>query len=97
MQVHFTGLNIEATPALKTYTQEKLQRIQHHFENINSIYVTFHTENVDHIAEATAHLDGIEIHAKADSHDMYHAIDALADKLMTQITRHRKKLIDNHQ
>lgn len=96
MQLHFTGHNIEVTPALKSVTQEKLQRLQRHYENINSIYVIFHTEHVDQVAEATVHLDGIEIHAKAQAHDMYNAIDMLVDKLMVQITKHKEKLIDNH-
>lgn len=95
MQLHFTGRNIEVTPALKTFTTEKFQRLERRHSNIHNINIIFQLENVTHIAEATCHLDGIEIHATAKSDDMYSAIDALIDKLMGQITKHKEKTSDH--
>lgn len=95
MQLHFTGRNIEVTPALKTHTQEKLQRLQHRYENISSVNVIFHVEKLDHIAEASMHIDGTDIHAKAESKDMYSAIDLLADKLVAQVTKIKEKHTDH--
>lgn len=95
MQLHFTGRNLEVTPALKTFAQEKLQRLQHRYENISSVNVIFLVEKLEHIAEATVHFDGSEIHAKAESKDMYSAIDLLVDKLLAQITKHKEKQSDH--
>ncbi len=95
MQLHFTGRNIDVTPALKTYAQEKLQRLQHRAENISSINIIFHVEKLEHIAEATLHIDGTDIHAKAESKDMYSAIDLLTDKLLAQITKIKEKHSDH--
>jgi len=92
MQLHFTGRNIDVTPALKSYTQEKLQRLERRHANVSQVYVTFHVENVTHIAEATVHFDGTEIHASAQSTDMYAAVDELIDKLIAQITKHKEKV-----
>ena len=91
MQLNFTGRNIEVTPALKTFTAEKMERVERRYSTIKHVDVVFHVENVTHIAEATAHLDGAEIHATAKSTDMYAAIDELVDKLLTQITKHKEK------
>lgn len=95
MQIQITGRNLEVTPALKSFVQEKLSRLSHHDQAISMINVTFHIENVEHIAEATVHLMGTELHAKAESHDMYSAIDKLLDKLTTQVIKHKEKLEDH--
>lgn len=95
MQITFTGRNIDVTSALKTYAEEKLEKVKN--RNITKIHVSFHLENVEHIAEATAHLHGVDLHATAKSDDMYSAIDMMVDKLMGQITKHKEKQSDHHR
>lgn len=95
MEIHFTGRNIEVTPALKRYTEEKMERLEHR-AHLNKVNVTFHVENVTHIAEANTHLNGFDIHASAQADDMYAAIDMLVDKLQGQIVRHKEKSTDHH-
>jgi putative sigma-54 modulation protein len=94
MQLHFTGRNIEVTPALKTFTQEKMQRVERRYDTISKINVVFHVEHLDHIAEANVNVDGTELHATAKAEDMYSAIDILVDKLIGQITKHKEKSAD---
>lgn len=96
MQLHFTGRNLEITPALKNFTTEKFERLNRRDTHITNIKVIFQIENVTHIAEATMYLDGIEIHATAKADDMYTAINALVDKLMGQITKHKGKKSERH-
>ncbi|MDR3477594.1 MAG: ribosome-associated translation inhibitor RaiA [Gammaproteobacteria bacterium] len=95
MQISFTGRNIEVTPALKSFTEEKMDRLQN--RHVSKMHVTFHVENLTHIAEATAHVNGTELHASAKSEDMYSAIDLLADKLLGQINKHKEKDSDHHR
>jgi putative sigma-54 modulation protein len=96
MELHFTGRNIEVTPALKSFTTEKFKSFEKRTHNITHIYIAFHVENLTHIAEATVHLSGTEIHASAKDADMYKAIGLLADKLLAQITKQKEKLTDHH-
>lgn len=91
MQLNFTGRNIEVTPALKSFAEEKLQRLERRDDSISKINIKFLIENVTHIAEADLHLKGTELHASAKADDMYTAIDLLVDKLLTQITKHKEK------
>lgn len=91
MQLNITGRNIEITPALRTITTEKFQRIERRDSNINQVHVIFQVENLTHHAEATLHLSGAELHASAKADQMYSAIDALVDKLLTLITKHKEK------
>jgi putative sigma-54 modulation protein len=94
MQLHFTGRNIEVTPALKTFTQEKMERVERRYNTINKVNVVFHVEHLDHIAEANVNVDGTELHATAKAENMYSAIDMLVDKLLGQITKHKEKSAD---
>ena len=93
MQISFIGRNIDVTPALKTYTEEKMEKLKS--RNITKMQVSFHIENVTQIAEATAHINGTALHATAESGDMYAAIDLLVDKLLAQITKHKEKQSDH--
>ena len=96
MQLHFTGKNIDVTPALKAYTIEKFQPLQKRYSQISSVRVTFTVEHLSQIAEATVHMNGTELHATAKSDDMYASINALVDKLMGQINKQKEKIIDSH-
>lgn len=91
MQLQLTGRNIEVTPALKTFTQEKMQKVQRRHDAISKMNIVFHVENLTHIAEATLTIDGTELHASAKADDMYSAIDELVDKLIAQVTKHKEK------
>lgn len=97
MQLHFTGKNIDVTTALKSFATEKMKTLEKRFARISSVNIVFHVEHKKHIAEGTVHLDGSEIHARAEDDDMYAAIDKLLDKLLGQLTKHKEKIIDSHR
>ena len=97
MQLNFTGTNIELTEALKNFTNEKFQPIAKRFEHLTNVNVIFKIDHVTHIAEATLHDRGIEIFASAEADDMYAAIEAMTKKLLTQLEKHKEKIIDSHR
>lgn len=94
MQLNISGHHVELTPALKDYVSEKLNRLERHFDHISNCQVTLEVDKVRQIAEATLHVVGGEIHAKAEDEDMYAAIDGLVDKLDRQILKHKEKSVD---
>ena len=59
--------------------------------------VVLHVQKTRHIAEATIHAKGVQLHADAEGADMYAAIDALADKLDRQVLKHKEKLSSHHR
>ena len=97
MQTNLTGHHIEITPALRDYVNDKLERIERHFENVTSAHVILSVEKLRHTAEATIHVAGNDIFADATDSDMYAAIDALIDKIDRQIKKHKEKLTDKHR
>ncbi|MBX3709207.1 MAG: ribosome-associated translation inhibitor RaiA [Gammaproteobacteria bacterium] len=97
MQLQFVGKNIDVTPALKSFATEKMKLLEKRFPRITIVNVVFHIEHKTQIVEATIHVDGTEIHASAKEDDMYKAIDAIIDKLMGQMTKHKEKTIENYR
>ena len=94
MQLNVTGHHVDLTDALHAYVEEKIGRLERHFEHITNIHVVLTVDNVRHHAEATAHIKGGEIFAEAQADDLYAAIDALVDKLDRQIIKHKEKVLD---
>lgn len=96
MQIQITGNHIEVTPALKSYVNEKIEKIHKKFSNITSVHVTLTIDKkFQQTAEAHVNLARGELHAISEDKDMYAAIDRLIDKLDKQVVRHKEKLGDH--
>jgi putative sigma-54 modulation protein len=92
MQINIKGHHVELTDSLQEYVNTKFQKLERFFEHITNVHVILKLEKNTHIAEATLHVSQGDIHAMADSDNMYAAIDALVDKLARQLTKHKEKL-----
>lgn len=97
MQVTVSGHQVDITEPLRSYAQQKVGRIQKHFDNVTTTTVVLHVEKNRHLAEATIHAKGATLHADATGDDMYAAIDSLADKLDRQVLKHKEKISDHHR
>ena len=95
MQIELTGHHIEVTDSLKDYVNEKMARLERHFDKVSNTHVILSVEGVRHKAEATVHMSGHDIFADCTEGDMYAAIDKLVDKLDRQVKKHKEK-ITNH-
>lgn len=91
MQVNITGHHVELTDPLRNYVNEKLSRVQRHYDNITNVHVTLSIEKERQKAACTLHAAGADLHAEASELDMYAAIDALTDKLDRQLVKHKEK------
>ncbi len=96
MQISVTGHHIDITDSLRNYVNEKLEKLERHFDKVSNTHVILSIENVKHKAEATVHLSGNDIFADCIEDDMYAAIDGLVDKLDRQVKKHKEKLKDHH-
>lgn len=91
MQVNISGHHVDLTPSLREYVETKLERLERHYDKITNVRVALTLDNQKHKAEAVFMVAGGEIHAGAESEDMYSAIDALADKADRQLVKHKEK------
>ena len=97
MQLNLTGHHVEITRALREYVENKLERVERHFDNMTNVHVILSVEKDRQIAEATIHVNRGKIFADAKHEDMYAAIDGLMDKLDRQVKKHKEKLTDHHR
>ncbi|MGB5396643.1 MAG: ribosome-associated translation inhibitor RaiA [Gammaproteobacteria bacterium] len=96
MQINLTGHHIEITDSLRNYVNEKMEKLERHFDKVSNTHVILSLENVRHKAEATVHMSGNDIYADATETDMYAAIDALVDKLDRQVKKYKEKIKNHH-
>jgi len=96
MQLSITGHHINITPSLRDYVDNKLERLERHFENVSDIHCVLSVEKLRHKAEATVQVSGATLFADEVQEDMYAAIDGLIDKLDRQVKKHKEKLQDHH-
>ncbi len=97
MQLTVTGHHVDVTPALRSYVEEKMGRIERHFDHVITTHVVLLVEKERHQAEANVNAKGVTLHAQAEAPDMYAAIDFLIAKLDSQVRKFKEKVTDHHR
>ncbi len=97
MQLNISGHHLDITEAIRQHSQEKLAKIKHHFDHLINVNMILEVEKDVQKAEATIHVSGADLFAKAESSDMYVSIDQLVNKLDAQIRKHKEKLNDHRK
>jgi len=92
MQINLSGHHVEITEALRENVNTKMEKLTRHFDHINNVHVVLTVEKLNQIAEATVHVNGTDLHAKAENQDMYASIDGLVTKLDKQILKYKGKM-----
>ena len=95
MQISLSGHHVEITDSLRNYVNEKIERLERHFDQALDIHVVLTVEKLRHKAEATMHISGGNLYADDVQEDMYAAIDGLVDKLDRQGKKHKEKMKDH--
>jgi len=96
MRITITGRHMEMTDALKAYIENGLQKIRTHFDKVIDVDVVLDLEKHRHIAEINLHANGVRIHSREASSDMYASVDAVLAKLDKQIRKFKGR-INRHQ
>ncbi|EKE01433.1 MAG: hypothetical protein ACD_21C00132G0004 [uncultured bacterium] len=91
LPIQFSGHGVEITQTLHDFVNKKFARLQKHSDKITNIHIFFEVKKLIQMAEATVHIKGHEIFAKAESEDLYKTIDLLVDKLVRQLDKHKGK------
>lgn len=96
MQLNVSGHHVEVTDSLRGYVEQKIERIERHFDIVSDVHCILTVEKLRHKAEAKVNVNGGTIYAETTEEDMYAAIDGLVDKLDRQVRKHKEKLSDHH-
>ena len=96
MNITITGRHMEMTDALKVYVEAGLEKLESHFDKVIDANVVLDVQKHRHIAEINLHANGVRIHSKETSADMYASVDAVMAKLEKQVRKYRDR-INRHQ
>ena len=101
MNLTINSHDLEVTPAMRIHVENGMEKIRKHFDHVIDATVFFMIDNATekalrHTAEITIHLKGKELYAEAHNENLYHAIDAVLNKLERQVAKHKEKMQDHH-
>ena len=97
MQIDITGHHIDITDSLRDYVNQKMDRVERHFDIVSQAHVILSVQKQRQKAEATLMIKGSKVFADSVDEDMYAAIDSLIDKLDRQVKKHKEKLTNHHR
>ena len=94
MQIIVRGKNVEVTPALREYVDEKIGRLTRYFDNLREAIVLMSVEKGRHVVEVTVYLNenGIILRGEEASNDMYASLDLVLEKLERQIEKYKTRI-----
>lgn len=92
MQTSVTFKNIESSPFLKSYVQDKLNRFDKLLTKPGKADVVLSSEKLRKIAEINLNVPQLSIIAKEENTNMQAAIDLALDKVRIQIVKGKEKL-----
>jgi putative sigma-54 modulation protein len=91
MQLAINFKQMESSDALKSYAQEKLDKLDKMLDAPGEANLVLSIEKIRHIAEVNLVSDKLRINAKEEAETMYSALDGLADKVQVQIKKNKEK------
>jgi putative sigma-54 modulation protein len=92
MNVIVNGRHLEITPALKSYSVEKMSKFEKYLSSISEAVVTLSVEKYRHKAEVLMKVNGYLIQAESVTGEIYSSIDEVVEKLEKQVVKYKEKL-----
>ena len=96
MRLQVKGKNLEVSDSIKTYAEEKLQKLDRQLHELTRVELELAVERnpsiaANQIAEATIWTKGPVLRAREASGDMRASIDQLTEKLHRQVKHYRDR------
>jgi putative sigma-54 modulation protein len=94
MNFNIRGENIEVTPALREYVEQKVGKLDRYFNDglDSNVNVNLKVYNSKQKIEVTIPMAQMTLRAEEGHNDLYAAIDLVVDKLERQIRKHKTKV-----
>ncbi len=93
MQTHFVFRHMEASNALRGYTEERLEKIKRYFAEPLRITCTYSVKRIHHTADFSVVLrNGLQLHASESTENMYSSVDLALAKMERQVRRYKDRI-----
>jgi putative sigma-54 modulation protein len=97
MIINITGKNFTASEQLKQRIEKKLGKLDKYFSQETVANVMLSNIKEGQKLEATINADGMIFRAENTNSDIEYALDKVVDRLSSQMSRFKQKLIRKHQ
>jgi putative sigma-54 modulation protein len=97
MNVNIVSKNLKASDYLLDMIESKFQKLDKYFKGDIEAHVTLSLEKGRQSIEATINTKGVVFRAEDNSTDIYAGVDKVVDRLASQMTKYKKKLIKKHK
>ncbi len=96
MRIDVKGRNLPVSEELREHVAKRFRKVEKQVSELAELEVELLEERNpaiadSEIAEATLHLKGVTLRARAASPDIVHSINMVGDELSRQVKRHREK------
>ena len=91
MKVIYTGRHVDVSEALRTFAEERFQKMTPYLDDIIDVHITLSVEKHRHTAEVSVKTRGSDFLASTETDDMYASLSQALDKLETQAHKHAGK------
>jgi putative sigma-54 modulation protein len=92
MTILFTGRKADLTPGLKTFTQDKLARLERILHESPDAHVVLTREKHRHLAEIVVHARIGTLTARADGAEFEESLGMAIDRLLSQARKQHSKI-----
>src|SRR5215217_3971105 len=102
MNVTVSSRHVDLTPTMRTYAEEKVEKLAKYFDRIQAVEVVFDagkektTKENSHVKVIVTAVNNHVFVAHDDDEDAYAGIDACVDTMERQLTEYKEKL-RNHK
>lgn len=96
MRIAVKGRNTSVTDGIREHVEKRFRAVSRQVSELAELEIELSEERNPaiadaHVAEATLHLKGVTLRARAASPDMAHSINSCEDQLARQVKRHREQ------
>ncbi len=96
MEVLISGKQLDVTPALKQYIENRVKKIEKYTMKVTQVVFTLKVEKYRHMAEVLVKVNGFILQTEQETDEMYASVDKAMSKIERQLKKHKEKL-HNHR
>ncbi|UCD36938.1 MAG: ribosome-associated translation inhibitor RaiA [Fidelibacterota bacterium] len=94
MRIEVTARHFKAPKELRTFVEKEVRKLTRYFDGVIDCHVVLSHDNGQEVAEIIAHSKKHQFTAIQGDQKMDRAVVLAVEKLKTQITRYKEKLIE---
>ena len=100
MNLIFTTHDVQLAPDVRTYAEEKVQRLDRHFDRIVDARLEFELESgrgsdPPKAVKLLVRVSGAVLTARTTARDLRTAVDQVVDKMDHQLRRRKERLVEH--